>query len=120
MTRKPKKYDHSRYFWHDIDLFHETCRKKIVKCPSGYKGHFTRHLNQNVNYVDEITKDLMLQVIRYIAHSHFTHETDRSRHTICEVNRTYIAAKYCKVKYSLDDRILPDWVRDDLYGEYGE
>lgn len=112
MSRKPAKYDHSRYFWHEHDLFQD-CNKEVMKCLEGYKGHFTTHLNQNVQ--EYRNGELFLQVIKYIAHSHFTHETDRSRHTICEIGRTFINSKYCHHQYALHFKDLPDWVKDDLY-----
>lgn len=113
-AEKPTKYDHSHFTWHTQDLFSD-CTKTVVKCRFGHEGHRTSHLNQNVRRV--INDDLKLQVIKYIAHSHFTHETDRGRHVLCEVGRAWISAKLCHTEYTLHRKTLPNWLRRELYGE---
>lgn len=115
---KPSKYRHERFKWFDWDM-DSGCTKKVRRCPKGYRGHLTSQLNQNVRRIVQIdgNDELELQVIQMIAHSHFTHETDLCRHLTCEIGRTWILAKNCRTVYALDRRILPEWVRRDLYGE---
>jgi len=113
--RKPKKYDHNQFIWHNED-FYIDCSRPVIKCRFGYKGHPTSHLNQNVvKYNDK--GELQLQVIKKVAHSHFTHEFDLGRHTTCEIERTWILAKHCDKEYVLHKKTLPAWIRRDLYGE---
>lgn len=113
-NNKPTKYDHKRFNWYEQDLFAE-CNRKILKCPSGYLGHLTSHLNQNKSRI--VGKELQLQVIKYIAHSHFSHETDRGRHLLCEVGRTWVPAKFCFTEWTLHRKTLPSWIKKELYGE---
>ncbi len=113
-SNKPSKYKHTRFTWYDWDM-DPKCTRKVLKCPKGYKGHLTSQLNQNVQRV--VNKELELQVIKKIAHSHFTHETDLCRHLACEIGRTWIAAKLCRKVWALDRRTLPTWVSKELYGE---
>ena len=114
MTIKPAKYDHKHFNWYDKDGI-IGCTKKVVRCPAGYKGHLTSHLNQNVTRM--VNKELELQVIKKVAHSHFTHEFDLGRHTTCEIGRTWIPARLCQTEWVLHKKTLPVWIRNDLYGE---
>ena len=110
---RPKKYSVYHQNWYSADLF-PNCQKPIIRCPKcNHQGHIIAHLNQNIK--DESGK---LQVIKYIQHSHFTHDTDKGRHVICELGRFFVDPDTaCDIQYRLKGRKnIPEWLAEELYG----
>jgi len=110
---KPKKYSTLAQSWYANDLFPQST-KAVVRCPRcNHHGHIIAHLNQNIR-----DQNGGLQVIKYIQHSHFTHDTDKGRHVICEIGRFYVDPKIsCDIQYRLKGRKnIPKWLADELYG----
>jgi hypothetical protein len=107
----PNKYLPENQHWYDDDLMKD-CPKPVVTCKCGHKGHPTIHLNQNVK-----DNNGNVQLIKRIAHSHFTHETDRGRHVACEYSRVFadpdqVCESYLRLKTKNN---LPEWIRGELY-----
>lgn len=116
-SRKPAKYDPNNQLWYGTDLF-PNCTKPVIVCiQCGHPGHISINLNQNIGrWINDVYK---VQVIKYIHHSHFTHETDRGRHVRCEIARLFIDPQQaCDRVWQMKSReMMPQWLRLQLYGE---
>ena len=69
--------------------------------------------------MDLKTKQVELHIQRdyYIHHSHFIADLDRGRHVRCKITTDYISTKDESITTMFrlkGNRILPEWVKDEL------